>query len=652
MQIYLETISEAAFVFPVLALLITLPYMLVQYHRYGAVLALRTAIVYSFVFYLLTSFFLTLLPLPDPSTLTHNAPVYLKLFHEVDEWKQQTGFVFGDSSTYQIALKNRVLWEMIFNVALLFPFGVYLHYYFRRSFLQTLLLSFLYSLFFEVTQLTGVYHIYPYSYRTFDVDDLFFNTLGGVLGFIMTPLFSFALPSRKALDEESVQKSGRITVMRRAAAFAVDAILVYFVLNFIVNQFGVTLALPGLDGSRADLSEITNDLKSGAWRQAAGTFTTNTLWPLLQILLPGMCLILTLTESITGGYTLGKWLVRMRLRGRRGGWPNPLRILLRNAILYLLILPAPFYFTMVFKSLSAQASDSTSANLALLAASAFLVLFFYQVGNAVHCSAKEEADYRYDRIAGLHMMNTTRGSRRSRVRNAARDEAKRQRPAKSYKEEEDPDTGKPMGDETRMLDSMSDEELEEELQRIKKNKKRSGTGNGASAPAGRAAEDEPERYTADDIDIVDDIKAWEAGGVLPEEDTVPGLGRQVRRFSGGDENAEEPDGLDDLDQDDIDQDDWDKEDLDSDEMDRDTQDTRKGSTEDKEEGAETRILNSMSDEELEEELEAIEKDERKADRKAAKRANGRKKGRGASRGMEDWEIRDDRSAWEKRNRRR
>ena len=140
--------------------------------------------------------------------------------------------------------------------------------------------------------------------------------------------------------------------------------------------------------------------------------------------------------------------------------------------------------------------------------------------------------------------------------------------------------------------------------------------------------------------------------MLPEEDTVPGLGRQVRRFSGGDENAEEPDGLDDLDQDDIDQDDWDKEDLDSDEMDRDTQDTRKGSTEDKEEGAETRILNSMSDEELEEELEAIEKDERKADRKAAKRASGRKKGRGASRGMEDWEIRDDRSAWEKRNRRR
>ena len=650
MQIYLETISEAAFVFPVLALLITLPYMLVQYHRYGAVLALRTAIVYSFVFYLLTSFFLTLLPLPDPSTLTHNAPVYLKLFHEVDEWKQQTGFVFGDSSTYQIALKNRVLWEMIFNVALLFPFGVYLHYYFRRSFFQTLLLSFLYSLFFEVTQLTGVYHLYPYSYRTFDVDDLFFNTLGGVLGFIMTPLFAFALPSRKALDEESVQKSGRITVMRRAAAFAVDAILVYFVLNFMVNQFGAAIALPGLDGSKADLALIKSALKSGAWRQAAGTFTTNKLWPFLQILLPGMFLILTATESITGGYTLGKWLVRMRLRGRRGGWPNPLRILIRNAILYLLILPAPFYFTIAFRSLSAQASDSTSANLALLAASAFLVLFFYQVGNAVRCSAKEEADYRYDRIAGLHMMNMTRRGRSSHERNAAREDAKRQRPVKSYKEEtEDPDTGKPMGDETRMLDSMSDEELDAELQRIKRKQRRSGTGNSSAAPGRGAAEDEPERYTADDIDIVDDIKAWEAGGVLPEDDTDPDLGRQVRRFSYDDENAAD---LDDLDQDDIDQDDWGQENFDSDEIDRNTQETRSGVSEDEEEGAETRILNSMSDEELEEELEAIEKDEKKSERKAAKQKAGRKKNKKAPRKTEDWEIRDDKSEWEKKNNRR
>ncbi|MGI5989393.1 MAG: VanZ family protein [Lachnospiraceae bacterium] len=638
MQIYLETISEAAFVFPVLALLITLPYMLIQYHRYGAVLALRTTIVYSFIFYLLASFFLTLLPLPDPSTLTHNAPVYLNLFHEISEWKQQTGFVFGDSSTYQVAVKNRVLWEMIFNIALLFPFGVYLHYYFRRSFIQTVLMSFLLSLFFEVTQLTGIYHLYPYSYRTFDVDDLFFNTLGGTLGYLFTPLFAFALPSRKELDQISVKKSGRITVMRRAAAFAVDALAVSGVLYLIMNTFGVALSLPNLDASLATVSTLKETIANRSLRAAAGTITAGTtsiLWPILQVLFPGMWLMLTLIESITGGYTLGKWLVRMRLRSRRGHWPNPLRLLLRNAILYLLILPAPFYFTIVLRSLSAQATDTLSSNLALLAASAFLVLFFYQVGNAMLCSTKEEADYRYDKIAGLHMMNTAkRGRRARRAEQAGEKQAGKQ--ADKKRDVSDRRSGKQtMGDETRMLDSMSDEELEEELRKIERGKKRSGSGAGSAGSvgaSGRSAADSEanDRYTADDIDIVDDIKAWEAGGVLPEEDTVPDLGSEVRRFSYDDEDGSEPGGADDLD---------------LEELENDTQMTQAGEPGDGEEGEETRLLDSMSDEELEEELEAIEKKERKA----AKRAAARKNRKAASKQTEDWEVRDDRAEWEKKH---
>ncbi len=619
MHIYLETISEAVFVFPVLALLITLPYMLMQYHRYGAVLFMRTGIVYSFVFYLLASFFLTLLPLPDPSTLTHNAPVYLNLFHEVTEWKQETGFILGDSSTYQVALKNRVLWEMIFNIALLFPFGVYLHYYFRRSFFQTLLLSFLYSLFFEVTQLTGVYHIYPYSYRTFDVDDLFFNTLGGVLGFIMTPLFSFALPSRKELDRESVAKSGRITVMRRAAAFAADAAAVSLLLLLLFNTAGRAVSLPDLSTALGKVTPFKAAVSSEATDKILGGLGKIPLWSYLQVLLPAMFLILTAAESLTGGFTLGKWLVRVRLRSRRGTWPNPLRLLLRNAILYLLILPAPFYFSIVFNSISQNASDTVSANAALLTASAFLVLFFYQIGNALRCSMREEADFRYDRIAGLHMASTMarRGRRTAGRADASRagaagvkNRAGKDVPDRSYADLSDREQ---QGPETRILDAMSDEELEEELERLDgKKQKNPAPGRGhkdASRPKKRT-------YIDDDIDIVDDIKAWEAGGQTDdpetEEDSVP------------DDDLE--DGLDDLNADDG------LDDLDSPAEDDDftvpasfakRQARSRGGM-----GDETRMLDAMSDDELEEELAKVIQRQKNADA---------------------WDERDEKAEWEKRN---
>ena len=55
------------------------------------------------------------------------------------------------------------------------PFGVYLRYYFCYHWRKTLQLSFLLSLFFELTQLSGLYFVYPGSYRLFDVDDLIVN---------------------------------------------------------------------------------------------------------------------------------------------------------------------------------------------------------------------------------------------------------------------------------------------------------------------------------------------------------------------------------------------------------------------------------------------------------------------------------------------
>ena len=65
MEVYLEPIKIAFFTFPLLALLITLPYLIYQYHKFGSVPFLRSAIVYTFALYLLTAFFLVILPLPS-----------------------------------------------------------------------------------------------------------------------------------------------------------------------------------------------------------------------------------------------------------------------------------------------------------------------------------------------------------------------------------------------------------------------------------------------------------------------------------------------------------------------------------------------------------------------------------------------------------
>ncbi|MGZ7305265.1 VanZ family protein, partial [Streptococcus pyogenes] len=68
----------------------------------------------------------------------------------------------------------------------------------------------------------GLYFIYPRPYRLFDVNDLFVNTLGGTIGFLVTPLFTFLLPTREEMDAESYAKDNRVTFTRRFVAWLID----------------------------------------------------------------------------------------------------------------------------------------------------------------------------------------------------------------------------------------------------------------------------------------------------------------------------------------------------------------------------------------------------------------------------------------------
>ena len=69
MQKYLEPILTAAVFFPLLAALFTLPYMIYCYRRYGAVLVMRVALMYAFLYYLICVYFLAILPFPREGTV-------------------------------------------------------------------------------------------------------------------------------------------------------------------------------------------------------------------------------------------------------------------------------------------------------------------------------------------------------------------------------------------------------------------------------------------------------------------------------------------------------------------------------------------------------------------------------------------------------
>ena len=301
MEVYLESIKSAFLIFPLLAFLITLPYLLLQYHKYGSVPLIRSSIVYTFILYLLTAYFLVILPLPNkeevltmPAKIPQLTPLsFLGDFIET----------FKKASSVLSFLKSPIVYTTLFNIAITIPFGIYLRYYFKKKWYTTIIYTFILSLFFEVTQLTGLYGIYPKAYRLFDVDDLIINTLGGTLGYLITPIVTCFLPARDEIDKMSYKKGKIVSIYRRLLAFLIDLfvfttlLLVILILLTLLNYDNFMLAL---------IISIS----------------------IYYIILP------TLTSS-----TLGKYLVKIKLNNNNKH--KHLSIFLRQFILYFIIVFGP-----------------------------------------------------------------------------------------------------------------------------------------------------------------------------------------------------------------------------------------------------------------------------------------------------------------------
>ena len=104
-----------------------------------------------------------------------------------------------------------MVYKTFFNVLLLVPFGIYLKNYFNCNFKKTVFYSFCYTLFFELTQLTGLYFIYPCGYRVFNVDYLILKYIDGMI-VVYTSVLLKRILNQKTIPEKLAKLSMESTI--------------------------------------------------------------------------------------------------------------------------------------------------------------------------------------------------------------------------------------------------------------------------------------------------------------------------------------------------------------------------------------------------------------------------------------------------------
>ena len=305
---YIEALEQAAILFPILAVLFTIPYIAWNYHKYGSVLSLRILIVYSFILYMLCAYCLVILPLPTGEAAANLSGHQAQLvpFTFLGDIARESDAVLSQPRTWLTVFNSNAFLTTLFNLFLTMPFGMYLRYYFRCGWKRTLVYSLLLSLFFELTQLSGLYFIYPGSYRLFDVDDLIVNTCGSMIGFVLARIAMRFLPSREELDRESFVRGRRVSLLRRIVAFIYDEIAyaVLFIVVFLI------------------------------W---TANFGTMSVWVYALIWLA----YFALCPIVLRGQTIGHRLTKLRIVSSGGGRAHWYQYALRYTLLFVLLVAAP-----------------------------------------------------------------------------------------------------------------------------------------------------------------------------------------------------------------------------------------------------------------------------------------------------------------------
>ncbi|MGG4403711.1 VanZ family protein [Paenibacillus amylolyticus] len=242
MSSYVFPVQTAFLIFVFAAMFLLVPWLIYGYRKDGFFSWSRFGISFSFIFYILAAYCLVILPFPTTrDTCAQQAAdtIYYNLvpFTFVKDIMKETPIVWTQPSSYIGMIQGRAFLQVLFNVLLLMPLGVYIRYFFqKRAFWKYALLGgFGLSLFFEITQITGFYGYYNCPYRLFDVDDLLLNTSGAIIGFFTAPILLALFPSRASIQAKSEQivEQNRVYTMPQLLALIIDGVVVVFLSNLI-----------------------------------------------------------------------------------------------------------------------------------------------------------------------------------------------------------------------------------------------------------------------------------------------------------------------------------------------------------------------------------------------------------------------------------
>jgi glycopeptide antibiotics resistance protein len=232
MNVYISPIVMGILVSLVIIYIIFIPIAIQQYRRHGNLKVRGNIVLVSFILYFITAWFMTILPLPSMEDVLQMKPIRpnFRPFLFVETFLRNSGFDLARPGTWPTALRNSSFYTVAFNIVLTIPFGIYLRKYFKLKLPWVIVLGFCLSFFYELTQYTGLYGIYPRAYRFPDVDDLIVNTLGTVLGFFLTVPINRLLPDPSNDTERLTEK---VSFVRRVLALLVDYITISILFEII-----------------------------------------------------------------------------------------------------------------------------------------------------------------------------------------------------------------------------------------------------------------------------------------------------------------------------------------------------------------------------------------------------------------------------------
>ena len=328
MEVTLKAAYIALQIGPFVALIFALPYTVYKYVRTRSVDVWKCTYLYIFCLYFLCAYFVTWLPLPTAKTFASLKPM--------SEFIQLVPF----QSFLDIERKTLVrdLAIILFNVALTMPLGYFFRELFHISLKKAVLAGFLVSLLYELTQLTGLFFIYPRAYRIFDVDDLIINTLGAYLGYVVAPLISRLLPRVSDTKNLRLVQGSEVAFAQRAIASAIDFLLV------LSGSVLVIVCVPALQSPMTSHDSLMR-------------------FPAFFALFMTIAVVYSL---VLGGRTLGYRLAGLRLMGnnREANW---LQCVLRTLLMYICVFSIPFW-VLFFMSIYTEYTGAKSILWVLISA--------------------------------------------------------------------------------------------------------------------------------------------------------------------------------------------------------------------------------------------------------------------------------------------